>query len=166
MTVFMRPGFWAIFYFIFQDLIIFKLTFCTSKVFPAQEPCNLRCFLSIEPLAGPTHHILSLHTKTQEANEGLKGWSPCKLGLAVFIQTHERLLLAKKEQPLSWSYIVNILWEKRSPSRAKLPQNQALRRNTTFSHQSHGKITGWPCEGRYPGITLRLKHIHRNYDVL
>lgn len=110
----MCPDVWAIFHFIFQDLIIFKLTFCTFRVFPVQEPCNLRCFLCIEPLAGPTHHILSLHTKTQEANEGLKGWSPCKLGLAVFIQTHERLLLAKKEQSLSWSYIVNILSEKKA----------------------------------------------------
>lgn len=143
LTVFLCSDLWAIFHFIFQDLIIFKSTFCTIRVFPAQEPCNLRCFLCIEPLAGPTHHILSLHTKTLEANEGLKGWSPCKLGLAVFIQTHERLLLAKKEQPLSWSYIVNILSEKKVQIQTPKIKLWGKKVHLAISHMGRLLVTMW-----------------------
>lgn len=84
----------------------------------------------IKPLVRPSYHILSRHTKRREANEGLKGWSPCKLGLAVFIQAHESLLLAKKEQPLSSSYIVNThslhTAQIQTPPKIKLFRNKHL----------------------------------------
>lgn len=70
---------------------IFQLLFHTFPVIPEQEPCDLR-----RPLVRLSHRrIHSRHAKKREVNEGLKGY---KSGLAVFIQTHKRLLL--EEEPV------------------------------------------------------------------
>lgn len=97
---------------------------------------------------GPTHHFLSLHTKKCKENEGLKGWSPCKWASAVFIQTHERLLLAQRRAAL-----VMIIHIQYSFITETLPlQKKGSLSETTFNTESHGKISSWLCVGSYPGI--------------